>query len=189
MRAQNANWEVLKANDNYEISTEYPYPIRKISTGRVIHECERGSGYVAVHLNLKFYPKHRLIALQWIDNPDPDNLVEIDHINTIRSDNHISNLRWVTKSENNKNRASTKGITYEFLDGLPEGYVQITSYGKHSFTNLYYNNEDFIEFNDVRYRKLPILTDSLGYKYVNAKDINNKQTKVSLKTFYKKYNQ
>jgi hypothetical protein len=36
---------------------------------------------------------HRLIAIHFI--PNPDKLPEIDHINRIRDDNRIENLRWV----------------------------------------------------------------------------------------------
>lgn len=44
---------------------------------------------------------HRLIAETFI--PNPDNLPCIDHINRIRTDNRIENLKWCTKEENNRN--------------------------------------------------------------------------------------
>ena len=47
---------------------------------------------------------HRLVALTWI--PNPNNLPEIDHINSIPSDNRIENLRWCTKAENLMNPAT-----------------------------------------------------------------------------------
>ena len=43
---------------------------------------------------------HRLVALTWIVNPN--NLPEIDHINSDPSDNRVENLRWCTKRELSK---------------------------------------------------------------------------------------
>lgn len=45
---------------------------------------------------------HRLIALQFI--PNPNNYPEVDHIDRNRSNNDITNLRWVTRCENRRNR-------------------------------------------------------------------------------------
>ena len=63
------------------------------------------SGYYdyCIHINNehKFYNIHRLVAEAFI--PNPDNKPCIDHINTIRTDNRIQNLRWVTQSENMRN--------------------------------------------------------------------------------------
>lgn len=49
---------------------------------------------------------HVLVAQAFI--PNPDNKPEVDHINCVRDDNRVENLRWVTRSENARNP-----ITYE----------------------------------------------------------------------------
>ena len=45
---------------------------------------------------------HRLLALQYI--PNPDNLALVDHIDQNKLNNDLSNLRWVSKMGNMRNR-------------------------------------------------------------------------------------
>ena len=45
---------------------------------------------------------HRLIAKQWI--PNPDNLPEVDHIDRNTKNNSIENLRWVDRVTNRRNQ-------------------------------------------------------------------------------------
>ena len=63
------------------------------------------NGYRTVFLSKnkerKLKKIHRLIAEAFI--PNPENKPCIDHINTIRHDNRIENLRWATYKENGNN--------------------------------------------------------------------------------------
>lgn len=65
-------------------------------------------GYLNVGLSKnnqgKTFKVHRLVALHFI--PNIENKPEIDHINTIKTDNRAINLRWVTPKENSNNPIS-----------------------------------------------------------------------------------
>ena len=69
-------------------------------------------GYPCVQLTRnnekKTFKIHRLVAETFISNPD--NLPEVDHINTIRDDNRVENLRWVTHKENMNNELTKLNI-------------------------------------------------------------------------------
>jgi hypothetical protein len=48
---------------------------------------------------------HRLVALAFHADTHTEEHCQVDHINGIRTDNRAVNIRWVTRSENHKNRA------------------------------------------------------------------------------------
>jgi len=42
---------------------------------------------------------HRIVALEFL--PNPENLPDINHKNTTKTDNSVNNLEWVTQKTNN----------------------------------------------------------------------------------------
>lgn len=48
------------------------------------------------------YGVQRLIALTYLANEDPKKFLEVNHIDADKTNNHVSNLEWVTPTMNNK---------------------------------------------------------------------------------------
>jgi len=68
-----------------------------------------GSGYLcsSIYINggTLSVLQHRLLAEHFI--PNPENKKEVNHINGIKNDNRLSNLEWVSASENRKHALQT----------------------------------------------------------------------------------
>lgn len=65
----------------------------------------RGYCYVnlkAINGKWKHELVHRLVALHFVDNPEGK--TEVDHIDRDKTNNNAENLRWATRSENNRNK-------------------------------------------------------------------------------------
>ena len=74
-------------------------------TNKFLKQTMKDNGYLYITLpkdgKNKMMSIHRLIALYYI--PNPYNKPCVDHIDRIRTNNNIDNLRWVTHRENSSN--------------------------------------------------------------------------------------
>lgn len=80
--------------EGYKISSlgRFRYPNGRLAVSQT-------DGYQYVYFNKKRIPLHRLVAETFIPNPEGKEYV--NHINSIKYDNRISNLEWVSARENN----------------------------------------------------------------------------------------
>lgn len=184
------SWQDLIGFENdYEIFTEYPHQIRKKSNNRILKESVDNDGYYRVNLNNQSYLKHRIIALQFI--PNPEFLPCVDHINRNRTDNHISNLRWVSRSENNKNISGHKHGDYNIIDydDCPDDLIIVNNYNQHILEDYYYSPENnrFYFDTGVDLRELHINFAKNGSAFVYARNTNNKQVLIYFTKFKKLY--
>lgn len=150
-------------------------------------------GYKVVKIKYKHYYVHRLIAETFLDNPQ--NKPEIDHINRNPSDNRLENLRWATRSENNRNTSANDpanlkyGVhTYDTADYYKikaKGY-RATDKGKQSRKRYEHKRSascKFVKFKDgtaqwipnaeaIKYRGIPVAQREVP-QYI--KDLRNKR--------------
>ena len=93
--------------------------------------CPSNKGHMQVGIAGKVYLVHCLIAEVFI--PNPENKPQIDHINRIKTDNSVANLRWVTHSENQRNtpahdHVTEQGRTHFYEDKKQAHREQVSRY-------------------------------------------------------------
>ena len=72
-----------------------------------------GKGYWVIRYKGKFYRRSRLF---WtFMNGDIPKGYEVDHINRVKTDDRIGNLRLVTRSENCKNKSCYNNTGFKFI--------------------------------------------------------------------------
>lgn len=95
----------------------WPYEVSSLGrvrnlSGRMLAQVPHNHGYMQVWLadkgrRMKEYV-HRIVARAWWgEPPTPD--CHADHINGVRSDNRMSNVRWLSPEENRALRKFAKG--------------------------------------------------------------------------------
>lgn len=115
----NEVWKDIEDNDTYEVSSFGN--VRNKRTNKILKAGKNSKGYMSVSLtsNGKASSKdvHRLVAIAFCDNPN--DYKSVDHKNCSKVDNHYTNLRWCTSSQNSMNikkRQNTsskyKGVYY-----------------------------------------------------------------------------
>ena len=96
-KRDDVDWIDCVVDKDYEICTAYPYPIRDKRSKSIIAENIRADDNIQVFMHRNYYIKHRVIALQFI--PNPNNYRYVRHLNGINYDNRIENLIWTNSSK------------------------------------------------------------------------------------------
>lgn len=98
-------WKDIEGYDNYMVSNLGRVKSLKFNKERILKPYKTEKGYLKISLiknnRTKVFSIHRLVAQAFI--PNIENKKEIDHINTVRDDNRVENLRWTNHKENCNN--------------------------------------------------------------------------------------
>lgn len=148
-------WKAVEGYEGlYEVSSlgQVRSKARHGTKGGILKPYADKDGYYFVNLykdkKKTLYFLHRLVARTFIQN-DNQGFKLIDHINRVRTDNRVSNLRWVDNRLNginrniNKNNTSGKtGVHFNNKDG--KWRATIKSFQKTIYGGYFDNLEDAI---------------------------------------------
>ena len=132
-------WKEIAEFPTYEVST-----FGRVRTKKgLIKKCtinRKGYEYTSfgtgVRGKCKCMKIHRLVAEAFL--PNPDNKPTVDHINRIKTDNRVENLRWSDLTEQCVNRRFPVGVT-------GHQNISLTNYNKYRVMISRYNEKIFDE--------------------------------------------
>jgi hypothetical protein len=90
-------WKIISSFPDYSISNKGN--VKHNATETIMNKTSDNKGYEYITFRLRVA---REVAKAFL--PNPENKPHVDHINRVRNDNRLDNLRWATVSENNLNR-------------------------------------------------------------------------------------
>lgn len=100
-----------------------------ISKEKILHPNTLAKGYLQVELKKNkqrcSLQVHRLVAMTFIENPDPKDLIQVNHLNGNKQDNRVENLEWSNNSLNQKHAWATGLQKVSGKAGRPKKAVKL----------------------------------------------------------------
>jgi len=127
-------WKQIADYPNYEVSNEGE--VRNSKTNRIL-KFFLANGYCNIKLcneiDKKHFYIHRLVAMAFL--PQLEDKLFVDHIDRNKLNNNVSNLRWVSSSENSYNRDYIVKTTRELhhINVRPNGTYRVEFMSKRKY--------------------------------------------------------
>lgn len=131
---------------------------------RILKASDRGHGYLSVSLangGIKYKRVHQLVAMAFLNHIPNGYMLVCDHINNIKNDNRLSNIRIITNRENTnlkhiKSSSQFTGVSWEKKNHKWRARIQIN--GKDKNLGMFTNE---IEASEAYQNKLATLNTKL----------------------------
>lgn len=108
-------WKEISGYEGYYAISNYG-KVRSLKKNLILKNIYDSKGYLYIGLSKNGketkFKIHRLVGLHFLENPK--NLPQIDHIDRIKDNNVVSNLRWANNSINAHNTKSRENGTSKF---------------------------------------------------------------------------
>jgi len=128
---------------------------------------KNSGGYLQICLCNKIIKNHsisRLVALHFLEKTGN----EVDHIDRNKLNNHVNNLRWVSRNENQRNRSKKQNCSSKYKgiywnQNKNKWHVQCTINGKRKHLGYFDNEEDAGKAYDQFCREQGLTTTILNF--------------------------
>ncbi len=116
-------WVKIAEHPNYSVNDDGD--VRNDRTGRILTPVKTKNGYLRVGLDKKLYRIHRLVAENFLENPN--GLQQINHIDGNKENNKAENLEWCTASQNiiHAQKTGLKKVNYDGIKN-PKPVIQMS---------------------------------------------------------------
>ncbi|CAL6035476.1 HNH_endonuclease [Hexamita inflata] len=142
-------------------------------------------GYFMINLKNELgwstFTVHSLVANAFL-GLKPTNF-QVDHINRDKQNNCIENLRYISVSDNQKNKTKYGTHSAEYFQQLPTNCIQFKSYNQHIFENYFVdtNTKQLYSFANNQYFKITLTTNkNTRYQFYVIKNTLGKNVSIYL---------
>lgn len=111
-------WKIIQDCPSFEVSDNGEVRHRK---HKKIRKFSFRDGYARVTISGRCLQVHRVVAKAFLQDYSENQ--PVDHINRVRNDNRVSNLRMSTNTQNLNNKVKQVGMVEHIIELHTQGYT------------------------------------------------------------------